>query len=163
MNRIIIIIAIAVLIPSVLLAQTSDPPTEPPAEPTPTPAPAQTPPEEAPDPEEAGLPENCTWPGIVINSTSNKEILIWWDTDEEPYQWKDAVLQPGQNSTMHTCDADYYTYQYANWYHSLTLKLAGHRSPYIYHSTYECVDHPRIHNTVQCNWLGWNFNPGADD
>lgn len=160
MKRILsLAIVIALLLPTVLLAQEP----EPPAEPAPTPAPPQTPPEENPDPEESGLPENCTWPGIVINSTSNKEILIWWDTDEEPYKWKDAVLQPGEDSRRHTCDADYYTYQYANWWHGITEKLAGHRSPYIYNMTYECLDHPRIHNTVQCHFRGYNFDPGADD
>ena len=162
MNRILTTIIIAaVLIPSVLLAQVTDPPAEP--APTSTPAPVQTPPEENPDPEESGLPENCKLPGIVINSTRDKEILIWWDTDENPYQWISAVLQPGQDSRMHTCDADYLTYQYANWYYDTTMKLAGHPSPYLFNQTYECVDHPRIHNTVQCNFRNWNFDPGADD
>lgn len=87
------VLAFSFLVPRQTYANSSPPPPTPP-----------------PPPQESGRPENCTWPGVVTNSTSNKTIKIWWDTDEEPFVWKDANLQPGQNSTMYTCDADYYTY-----------------------------------------------------
>lgn len=138
-----IFIVIAAFLPSILQAQVDGP-----VPPTPPSG-------------EAGLPENCTWPGVVINSTSNKKIRIWWDTDDAPYQWKDADLNPGENSKKYTCDADYFTYRFQNWYYGVREILAGHPSPYIYHMTWECLDY-RV-NTVKCYFRGYNFNPGTDD
>ena len=133
-----IVVVISLLLPSALLAEGG---VEPPPPPT----------------EESGLPENCVFPGIVINSSS-KMIRIAWDTDDAPFQWNYADLSPGQNSTIHTCDTDYYTYRHATWYHGTMTMLAWHFSPYIFHMTWECEDHQRD-NTVQCWFRGFNFNP----
>ncbi len=139
----ITIIIAVLLIPSSLFAQEGDP------VPPPTP------------PQESGLPENCTWPGILINNSS-KTMYIAFDKDDAPYQWVYRDVPPGTNSKVHTCDTDYFTYRYQNWWFAHLHKLAGWWSTYIFHATWECVDHPREHNTVQCNFVKYNHNPGAD-
>ena len=54
-------------------------------------------------PEESGLPENCTWPGILINNSS-KTMYIAFDKDDAPYDWIYRDVPPGTNSKVHTCD-----------------------------------------------------------
>ncbi len=152
-----IAIMIAVLLtPSSLLAREDGTTSEPsPAEEETTPDPPPIP------PEESGLPENCTWPGILINNSS-KTMYIAFDKDDAPYEWIYRDVPPGTNSKVHTCDTDYFTYQYQNWWFADVHKLAGWWTNYIFHATWECVDHPREHHTGQCNFVEYSHNPGAD-
>ena len=115
-----------------------------------------------PPPDENGFRhgEQCSIPGIVVNS-SNKRIRITGDTWENGrLVWKRFYLHPGQRSTQYLCDTDYIGHIFLDWDYNGLVVSRLKWSPYILNTTQTCRDHTvNGVSSFRCQFTKWNWGP----
>ena len=102
--------------------------------------------------------EQCSVPGIVINSST----IIFQITGDTKVDgrlvWKQFDLHPGQRSTRYLCDTDYIGHHKIHWEYNGVLVLPKQWSPYMYNSTQTCRNHTvNGEASFRCRFTKWNW------